>query len=356
MERVLILAGGFATRLRPLSYTRPKPLFPILGKPLIDWIIEGAKDLAPIVISTRYLAGLMRDHVAKRWNGIATVVEEGRPLGDGGAIAHAVDMLGIEGTIMAINGDVFSNMNFKSVADFHKSKGGAATIAFVEAPGENLSKYGVGVVDESLKLRDFVEKPKEPPRGGGLINAGVYILEPEALKEIPRRLGEVKIAKDLIPSLMKKYDVYAYVHKGIWHDIGAPADYLKANFAALDLWGGAAAEGVEVVPPAYIAAGVEVGRNAVIGPYAVVGPRSKIGDYARIKNSVLMGSAMVDPGAYISGTIVGEECYIGRWARLVDAVVADGVYVKDEVAVGRGAAIGPNREVVEDVSEGAMLP
>ncbi|MBP1449424.1 MAG: NTP transferase domain-containing protein, partial [Thermoproteus sp.] len=77
MERVLILAGGFATRLRPLSYTRPKPLFPILGKPLIDWIIEGAKDLAPIVISARYLASLMRDHVAKRWNGIATVVEEG---------------------------------------------------------------------------------------------------------------------------------------------------------------------------------------------------------------------------------------------------------------------------------------
>jgi mannose-1-phosphate guanylyltransferase len=354
VDRVIVLAGGFATRLRPLSYTRPKPLFPILGKPLIDWILERAKDIAPVVISARYLADMIKSHIAARWSG-ASVVEEGRPLGDGGAVAYIADMLSLS-SVMAINGDVFTDMDLKAVAEYHKRKGGAATIAFVEVPAESLSKYGVGVMDDSLRLVDFVEKPKEPPAGSRLANAGVYIFEEEALREIPRRPGEVKIAKDVMPALLKKYDVYVYVHKGIWLDIGTPQDYLRANFVALDSFGSTAPRGAEVVPPVYIAEDAEVGRGAVVGPYAVVGPGSRIGEYARVRNSVLMGRAYVESGAYISGSIIGDDAYVGKWARVMEAAVADGVYIRDEVYVGRGASIGPNREVAEDVPEGATLP
>lgn len=357
MDRVLILAGGFATRLRPLSYTRPKPLFPVLDKPLIDWIIEGVRGIAPVVISARYLAHMIREHVSKRWSGAATVIEETRPLGDGGAIAYVADTLGLDGPILVVNGDVFTDVDYSAVVDFHKKRGGVATIAFVEVSPENVSKYGIAVVDESMRLKKFVEKPKEPPQGSRLANAGIYVLEPEAIRAIPRRRGEVKIAKDLIPALLESHDIYVYIHKGIWHDIGTPADYLEANFAALKKWGKPVeASGAEVVPPVYVADGVEIGEGASIGPYAVLGSGVKIGKYSRVKNSVLMRSVVVEPGSYISGSVVGEESYIGRWTRIVDAIIADGVYVKDEVKVGRNAAIGPNREVVEDVDDGATLP
>ncbi len=357
MERVLVLAGGFATRLRPLSYTRPKPLFPVLDKPVIDWIMENVKDIAPVVISARYLAHMIREHVERRWNGAATVVEENKPLGDGGAIAYVADMLNLNGPVLVVNGDVFTDVNYRAVVDFHRKHGGVATIAFVEVPPENVSKYGIAIVDESMRLRKFVEKPKEPPEGSRLANAGVYVFEPEALRAIPRRRGEVKIAKDLIPTLLEKHDIYVYIHRGIWHDIGTPADYLEANFAALNKWGTSAERsGVEITPPVYIAEDVELGEGSSIGPYAVLGSGVKIGKYSRVKRSVLMRSVSVESGAYISGSIIGEESYIGRWAHIVDAVVADGVYVKDEVKIGRNAAIGPNREVVEDVENGVTLP
>ncbi|MEZ0249105.1 MAG: NDP-sugar synthase [Thermoproteus sp.] len=357
MERAIILAGGFATRLRPLSYTRPKPLFPILDKPLIDWILEGVRDIAPAVISARYLSYMIRDHVAKKWNGIAAVVEEGRPLGDGGAVAYVVDMLNLNGPVLVVNGDVFTDVDYKIVVEAHKRLGGVATIVFVEVPAESVSKYGIAIVDDSMKLRGFVEKPKEPPGGSRLANAGIYVFEPEALREIPRRKGEVKIAKDLVPALLEKYDVYVYIHKGIWHDIGTPVDYLKANFAALEKWSKPVERaGVEVIQPAFIADGVELGEGASIGPYAVLGSEVKIGKYSRVKNSVLMRGVSVEPSSYISGSIIGEESYLGRWVRVVDAVVADGVYIKDEISIGRNAAIGPNREVVEDVQEGLTLP
>ncbi|MFP3168960.1 MAG: NDP-sugar synthase [Thermoproteus sp.] len=357
MERVIVLAGGFATRLRPLSYTRPKPLFPVLDKPIIDWIVEGVRGIAPVVVSARYLSHMIRDYVSRRWSDAAAVIEENRPLGDGGAVAYIADMLSLDGPVLVVNGDVFTDIDYSAVIKAHEKHGGVATIAFVEVPPENVSKYGIAIVDDSMRLRGFVEKPKEPPGGSRLANAGVYVFEAEALKAIPRRRGEVKIAKDLIPALLEKQDIYVYIHRGIWHDIGTPADYLKANFAALDKWGGAAEKaGAEITPPVYIAEGVEIGEGASIGPYVVLGSGARVGKYSRVRNSVLMRGVAVEPGSHISGSIIGEESYIGRWVRVVDAVIADGVYVRDEVSVGRNSSVGPNREVVEDVPEGATLP
>lgn len=358
IDRVVVLAGGFATRLRPLSYTRPKPLFPILDKPLIDWILERARDVAPAVISARYLAHMIREHISRRWGGAATVVEESRPMGDGGALAHVAESLNISGAVMVVNGDVFTDADYRAVLDAHKRAGGVATMMLVEVSPESVSKYGIAVLDDSMRLIEFVEKPKEPPAGSRLANAGIYVFEPEVFKLIPRRRGEVKIAKDIIPELLRRGDIYAFIHRGIWHDIGTPADYLKANYAALDKWGSKEVDkpGIDITPPVYIGEGSIVEEGASLGPYVVLGQGAKVGRYARLKNSVLMRAATVEPGAYISGSIIGEETYIGRWARVLESVVADGVYIKDEVYVGRGSAIGPNREVVEDVPDGSMLP
>lgn len=358
-EYGIILAGGFATRLRPLSYTKPKPLFPVLGKPVIDWIIEKVVEVAEPVISARYLSSMIRSHVASKWGGRVRIVEEDRPLGDGGAVVNVVKSLGVKGAITVANGDVFTDISIKDVWEFHKRKGAAVTLALVEVPPEEVSRFGIALLEDDGRIARFVEKPKEPV-GSNLANAGVYIFEPEAVAEFPEpNAGELKIARHIIPRLMEKFDIYGYVHKGLWFDIGTHIDYLKANFAALDKCGSCrptAPSGVKIIPPVYIGEDVAIGPGSVVGPYAVIGRGSKLGPSVRIKESVLMDGVVAEAGAYIAKSIIGDGVVLGRWTRAVEAVIADGVYVRDEIYVGKGAAIGPNREVDQDVKDGEVLP
>ncbi|ABL88104.1 Nucleotidyl transferase [Pyrobaculum islandicum DSM 4184] len=357
-ESGIILAGGFATRLRPLSYTKPKPLFPVLGRPVLDWVIEKVAEVTEPVISARYLSNIIKNYVAARWGDRVRVIEEDKPLGDGGAVINVVKSLGLRGPIIVANGDVFTDLSVKSLWEYHKRSGAAVTIALIEVPPDEISRFGIAVLDERGHIKRFVEKPREPI-GSNLANAGFYIFEPEAVKEFPEsNSGEVKIAKHIIPRLMEKFDIYGYIHRGLWFDIGTYNDYLKANFAALDNCKFCSPEvpGVKIIPPVYMGEGVVIGPGSVIGPYAVIGARSKLGPYVRVKESVLMEGVVAEAGAYIYRSIVGEGVVLGKWVRLIEAVVADGVYVKDEVYVGRGAAVGPNREVEQDVKDGEILP
>jgi mannose-1-phosphate guanylyltransferase len=354
----IILAGGFATRLRPLSYTKPKPLFPVLGRPVLDWVIERVAEVAEPVVSARYLSSMIRSYLNARWSGRVRLVEEDRPLGDGGAVKNVVRSLGLRGPIVVANGDVFSDISVKAFWEFHKRSGAAVSMALIEVPPEEVGRFGIAVIDEAGRIKKFVEKPKEPV-GSNLANAGFYIFEPEAVAEFPElNSGEVKIAKHIIPRLMEKFDVYGYVHKGLWFDIGTHADYLRANFAALERCNTCSPElpGVKIIPPVYIGEEVSVAPGSVIGPYVVIGNRSRVGPHVRIRESVVMDGVVIEAGAYLSRSIVGEGVFLGRWVRLVEAVVADGVYIKDEIYVGRGAAVGPNREVEQDVKDGEILP
>ncbi|MEM4892134.1 MAG: NDP-sugar synthase [Pyrobaculum sp.] len=353
----IVLAGGFATRLRPLSYTKPKPLLPVLGKPVLDWVIERVIEVAEPVVSARYLSTFIKNHVASKWGGRVRVVEEERPLGDGGAVLNVLKTLGVQGPVVVANGDVYTDIDVKKMWEFHKKMGGVVTIALIEVPPEETSKFGVAIIDDVGKIIKFVEKPSQPV-GSNLINAGFYIFEPEAFKGFELNTGELKIAKNIIPKALEKFDVYGYIHRGLWFDIGTHVDYLKANFAALDRCTQCRPniEGVVIHPPVYIGEGVSIEPGSVLGPYVVVGRGSKIETYVRIRESVLMDGVVVGGGSYIHSSIVGEGVYIGRWSRVVEAVVSDGVYVREGVYIGRGSSVGPNREVERDVKDGEILP
>lgn len=351
----IILAGGFATRLRPLSYTKPKPLFPVLGKPVLDWVVESVAEVTEPVVSARYLSGMIKSHINAKWPNKVKIVEEEVPLGDGGAVSNVVKSLGVRGPVVVANGDVFTDLSVRKMWEFHKRSGAAVTISLVEIQPEEVGRFGIATIDDRGKIRQFVEKPKEPV-GSNLANAGFYIFEPEALAQFPEPAGEVKIAKHILPKLLQKFDVYGYVHRGLWFDIGTPTDYFRANFAALEKCGPCGAEREGVVPPVYLGRDVSIVPGGVVGPYVVIGARSRVGPHARIKESVLMDGVVAEAGSYVLRSILGEGVVLGRWSRVIEAVVADGVYLRDEVFVGKGAAVGPNREVDRDVKDGEILP
>ena len=358
----IILAGGFATRLRPLSYTRPKALFPILGKPILGWNVEMLRrgGIEEIVISTRYLSGQVRQYVAANWDNVV-VFEEEQPLGDGGPIWYIHEMAGLSPTFAVIYGDVYSDVDLREVVSFHERRGGAATLVVTPVGRDAVGRYGVVFTQED-KVTGFVEKPHTYP-GSDLVNAGIYIFTRDIVDHFrPQSDGQSKISRDVLPELIRRYDVYAYVHRGQWFDIGSPEDYMRANFAALSMWCsdpcvvGGTVEG-EVKGPAYIGAEVRVGRGSIVGPNVVLLDGVKVGENTRISSSVVFPGAVIGAGSHVRGAIIGEGAALGRWCRVEEgAVIADGVYVAGEVRIGKGVKVGPYREVSEDAPDGVTLP
>jgi len=353
----LILAGGFATRLRPLSYSRPKPLLPILDKAIIDWIIESASPVIDgrLFISLRYMGDKIRDHITKQWPSLRDrlfFVTEERPLGDAGPVLLIDEDYGLSDDFMVIYGDVYSDVALDRVLRFHEKMGGLATLVLARV--NDVSRYGVAIL-EGERIVDFVEKPKHQVQSN-LVNAGIYVFSREVLSYIPRGFeGPLKLAIDVIPRLLKAGDVYGYVHDGFWFDIGTIEDYINANFKLLehrckDPCLNTEAYDAHVESPAYVGEGVILGRGSEVGPRAIIHRGSRVGECARVVDSIIFENSTISKGSYVRGSIIGGDSYVGKWVRIEDgSVLGDGVYVRDNVFIGRRSRVGPYREVPDSI-------
>ena len=354
--KAIILAGGFATRLRPLTLTKPKPALPILNKPLIVWIVESVERVGidEIVVCVRYMADYIERVVKEVAKVEVSFVRERKPLGDAGPLNLVRREIGLDETFVVIYGDVFSDIDLNSVIEYHRMVGGVATMTLVEV--DDPTRYGIAELRDG-KVIKFVEKPKSGEVFSNLANAGVYVFEPEVLKYIPSDRPS-KLAKDVIPRLVEEQEVYGYIHRGMWIDIGVPKDYLRANIEALKRFypngyidpSANISEEAEIVQPVYIGRNSIVGRKSVVGPHVIVGDRVSIGEGVRISNSVLFNDVQVDSYTYIDGSIVGSACVIGRWCRLEQGcVLGDEVVLNDYVFLARGTYVLPYKEIESSV-------
>lgn len=366
---VIILAGGLATRLRPLSYSRPKPLLPVLDKEIIDWIMESVTKipLNRIFISIRYMGDLIKEHMERVWSEFRDkliFVTENKPLGDAGPISLINEKYELSDTFLVVYGDILSDIDARALVNFHEKMGGTATITLTRV--DDVSRYGVAQLDETGKIINFIEKPKQYV-GSNLINAGFYVFTKEITKLIPKNPeGQVKLAIDVVPRLLRIGKVYGFIHSGLWFDIGTPEDYMKANFSILvsrckddnDCVSTDLPQSVTIQPPVYLGPNVTIGSNTEIGPNVIIHRNTKIGSTAKIVNSLIFegGSSLCD-GVYISGSIIGSNTYIGKWARVEDgSVIGDGVYIKDSVFIAKNTKIGPYREIMESIyKEGEII-
>ncbi len=363
--KAVVLTGGFATRLRPLTLTRPKALLPVLGKPLLDWIIESLREsgIDEVILSVRYLADMIKERYGdgSSWGVKIFYAEEVKPLGDAGPIPLINEKYGIDGTFVVIYGDIFSNVDISKVINYHKSKGGLGTMVLTRV--EDPSRYGVAVIDDDGKLRDFIEKPPKEKAISNLINAGIYVFEPEVLKYFPEK-APMKFSKDIIPRLVNEGVLFGYVHEGIWSDIGVPRDYMKANFDALRFFypGGyvsksADIDDIEIEQPVFIGDEAVIEAGSKVGPYAVIGRKCRLGANSRIKHSVLLDSVIIEGSTYVSGSVIGRGTYIGKWVRIcAGTVLGDDVVISDEVLITKNVVILPYKEIDKDITkEGAVI-
>ena len=362
--KAVIIAGGFGTRLRPLSCTRPKHLFPIAGKPLLDWTLERLtkSGVTEVIFAVNYLSEAFTKHYGKSAYGMRiSYCHEPRPLGTGGCIKNAEDLIGHDEPFLLLNGDILSKVDYANLMAQHGRNSGAATVALHRV--HDPSRYGAVELAEKNHIKRFVEKPPRGKAPSNLINAGIYALSPEIYEYIPAG-RRVSIERETFPALARDGELFGHRFEGQWIDIGEPSDFIKGNRLLLDseLRNGHVAksanvhEGAQTINPVTIGEHTRIRNRAKIGPHVSLSEDVDVGEDARIKNSVVFQGAEVSDASHVEGAIIGEKALIGRGARVgSNCLIGDHVVIHDGVRLANGVAVCPYKEVAESVRRSKRL-
>jgi len=340
--RAIVLAGGEGTRMRPLTRRTPKPLVPLLNRPLLDQLLLRLRDhgFDRITLALTHRAeAIQRSFGAGERLGLALeYAYEDTPLGSGGAIASIAE--GWDETFLVCNGDIVTDFDLSAMLAAHRARQAELSISLFEV--DDPSSFGVVDLDASGRIRRFVEKPPREEAPSRFINSGTWLFEPSLLADMDgTRFNRVE--DELFPALCGAgRSVQGFTHHGYWADVGNPAALLRVN---LDLAQSAAPDGVVIEDGASIAPGAHLDGPVVIGAGCVVE------DGATVARSVLWDGVRVGAGATVRGSILASGVAIGPGAAVVDSVIAHDA----EVGAGerlQGVTMEPATRVAAGVTSG----
>lgn len=314
--KAIVLVGGFGTRLRPLTLRAPKQMLPMGRTTMVEQVVArlGRFGVTEVVLSLGYQPDAFQtafpDAVCAGVRLVYAVEPE--PLDTAGAIRFAYDAAGYDERVLALNGDVLTDLDVGDLWSRHEEFGGEATIALT--PVEDPSRYGVVATDDAGRVEAFIEKPAPGTAPSNWINAGTYVLEPSFLARVVPGT-RTSIERDVFPVVAGAQQLFAVPSEAYWIDAGTPEAYVQAHLDLLDgRRDGGAAEGVHpdaVVDPtakvqrSFVGAGSVVGANAEVVD-AVLMDGVRVGEGARVERSVVGGGGAVGAGASVTGlSVVG---------------------------------------------------
>ena len=356
------MAGGFGTRLKPLTINRPKPMVPLANRPVMERIVDllkchGITDLVSILYFqpehiTSYFGDGSAFGVRMRY------VTADADYGTAGAVRNAGELV-MGGRTLVISGDVLTDFDLSAAVAEHEARGAEATIALTSV--ENPLAYGIVIVDnETGRIERFLEKPTWGEVFSDTINTGIYILEPAALERVPERTN-VDFSKDLFPAMLREgAALFGHVAHGYWRDIGNIEEYRQAHDDVLR-------DRVRLTMPGELRTGREgsvwgehgavLDRDVTIKGKVLLGRAAEIGAGVRLENVVVGANCVIEEDAELQDVVLWEGCRIGKRARLSESVCASGVRVgqgaiirekcilSDGALVGDLAVVGPNVKV-----------
>ncbi|HYU59861.1 MAG TPA: NDP-sugar synthase [Solirubrobacterales bacterium] len=359
--QALILVGGEGTRLRPLTLTMPKPVLPLVDRPLIrymiDWLAHHGVD--DVVMACGFLAAGVHDVLGEGGDGGPRLryVQEPEARGTAGAIKFAERFL--DDRFLALNGDVLTDLDLTALMRLHEERGATATLALY--PVDDPSAYGLVRREEDGEIREFLEKPEPDQIDTDEISAGAYVLERRVLDLVPEDC-EVSIEREVFPKLVG-HGLYGCRLDGYWTDIGTPERYLQASWdilerrartdvgERLDEHGllveedAEVASGATLTPPALIETRTQVAAGARVGARAVVGTGSEIGERAVIEQSAIHRGCRIGAEAQVRGTILAAGVEVGVGATVEPGVVVgEGARIAPGATVGEGGRVQPGEE------------
>ncbi|MCL5291767.1 MAG: mannose-1-phosphate guanyltransferase [Actinobacteria bacterium] len=369
--KAVVMAGGEGTRLRPITSNQPKPMVPVLNKPVMEYILDllRAKGIDDIVVTLQFLPQLIKNYFGKGVDlgvNLNYSVEE-YPLGTAGSVKKAEGYLKSESFIV-VSGDALTDFDLTYLIEFHRSKGSMATIALKRV--ENPLEFGVVFTDDEGKIERFLEKPTWGQVFSDTVNTGIYVLEPEVFQFIPGD-GEYDFSKDVFPKLLEAEEpVFGCVMDGYWCDIGNCEQYIRAHRNILDglagikppgvllrenIWVGDGADidlDVEMMGPVVIGQNTKIEAGADIGEYSVIGNNAIVKSGAHVHRSIVWDNSYLGPHSFVHGCVIGKNCDIGAGARL-----DEGVVIGNETRIGGNAVINPYVQIYpfKRIDEGAVV-
>jgi len=366
--KALILAGGFGTRLRPLSCTRPKLLFPIANKPLLDLTLErlAQNNVNEAILAVNFMADALKHACGNSKHGIKlhysmdtppkskTASPSQKALGTGGAIKQAEKLLGKKEPFFVLNGDILTDINYSEIMKASKNNEGIATIALRKV--EDPIRYGVVELTKENRITRFIEKPSEKTPSN-LVNAGIYVFKPEIFTYIQAD-KRCSIEREIFPELAKEGELFGHEIKGLWVDVGKPADLIKANKlwlkAGMEADGGSAkariGENVRFREAVAIGEEVTMGENSVIGPNVSLGKNVSVGEGARIRDSIILPYTTIADFATIEGAIIGEAVTIGKNVKIgKGCLIGDNTVIHDSVTLTHDVKVCPSKDISENI-------
>jgi mannose-1-phosphate guanylyltransferase len=340
--QALVLAGGEGTRLRPLTYTTPKPVMPLAGRPflsfMLDWLNGHGVD--EVILSCGFMSEGVKRVLGDIYDGMRLryVIEE-EPLGTAGPVRLALDEGVLAERLLVLNGDVLTDVDLSAELAQHERTGARVTLAL--QPVEDTASYGVVLTDEDGRVAQFIEKADgEPPTNR--INAGAYVVEREVVETIPAGRA-VSFEREVFPRLVG-HGLHGYAAEGYWIDIGTPDRYLEATW---DLLAGR----VESTLPERDETGSLVYdgcllSGAHVGPQSVLGRHCSVGSDSRVERSVLHDRVMVGADAAVVESVLAEGVRVGERARIEPgAMVGARAVIGDGAVIGSEARLDPGVEV-----------
>jgi mannose-1-phosphate guanylyltransferase / phosphomannomutase len=362
--KAVIMAGGEGSRLRPLTSNLPKPMMPLVNRPMMEHVVNLLQrhGFDEVVVTVAYLASSIRNYFGDGSEfGVRMVyATEETPLGTAGSVRNAMDEL--QERFLVISGDVLTDIDLSAIWASHVERGALATIGLT--PVDNPLEFGIVITREDGSIERFLEKPSWGQVFSDTINTGIFVLEPEIFDYIPAG-RPVDFSSEVFPKLLEEErPLYGFIATGYWEDVGTLSAYVRAHKDILDgkvrvdipgfrladgVWLG---EGADVDPTAEITGPALIGQNCRVGPGVRLGEYTVLGANVRIRRETDLERVVINDNAYIGeacrlrGTVVGRACDLRRGVRTEDgAVLGDECFVADDAFIGADVKIYPFKTV-----------
>ena len=368
--KAVVMAGGEGSRLRPLTIGRPKPMVPMVSKPVMGHILDLLKrqGITEVVVTLHFMPEAIQSYFGDGHTlgmEIHYALEE-TPLGTAGSVKNAREYL--DEPFIIISGDAVTDINLQDVISFHQEKSAEATLTLYRVP--NPLEYGVIITDQDGRITQFLEKPSWGEVISDTVNTGIYVIDPSVLELIEEGVP-TDWSKHVFPQLLESgRPLFGYVADGNWTDVGDIAEYMRATGDVLhhrvhtdemgkhiggDVWTG---ENVEIAPDAQLYGPIFLGKEVKIKGGVVIHGPTVVRDYtivdnrAHVDRSIIWRNSYIGEGAEVRGAIVGRQCTIKS-----KAVLFEGVVVGDNSIVGQGAVLHTNVKVwpEKEIEPGATV-
>jgi len=356
--QAVIVAGGAGTRLRPLTYSRPKPMVPLFDKPFLQYQIELLRrhGIHDIIINVHYLAKGIMDYFGdgKQLGVNIRYSEEQTAMGTAGAVKKAEGLLSNE-PLLVMNADILTDIDLSAMLTYHQEKQATVTVGLIKVADP--TSFGMIVLNDDGRVQNWLEKPTWDEVVAYTVNAGFYIMDPTVLRYVP--VGEAySFERGLFPLMLQlKEKFFGLELRGYWLDIGSPQRYIQAHKDILS-------ERVQVEMSAqrrdgniWVADGADIDPSAELRGPLYIGSQVKIRKRARVMEYAVLGDGVVvDDRSYVENSIIGARTTLGEEVRVLQSLIGSDCQIQDQAYINSGAVIADHSVVARGSRIGSTEP